>query len=175
MAREGFFGIACGVGAIIVTILQWMYPQISPYVGWTTVSLLSLSCIYLVIKGVRLKGKEQSKPFILTPHTYALGLSGMTGYPNEPENAEWLLLEVSVSAIDKPIDTLDLIIDGNPIPADHWPGKNVAAFNVYFKVTEWRWKGKKNVELIAHVSGETHSSGRVPIDFNVEHWGSHRI
>ena len=70
------------------------------------------------------------------------------------ENATWLLLEVSVNAIDKPIDTLDVIIDGKTIPANHWHGKIVTAFNVYFNVTEWQYKGKNQVELIAYVGGK---------------------
>ena len=118
-------------------------------------------------------GAEQS--LVLTPHTYAIGLSGMTGYPNEPDNADWLCLEVAVNPINKPIDTLDLLIDSETIHANHWPCKNVAAFNVYFNVTEWRWKGKKQVELIANVGDKMHSSDRINIDFNVEAWGYHRI
>ena len=116
---------------------------------------------------------EQS--LVLTPHTYAIGLSGMTGYPDEPDNAEWLCLEVTVHPSSKPIDTLDLLIGSETIPANDWPGKNVAAFSVYFRVTGWKWKGIIQVELQAHIQGAVHSSGRIPIDFNVEHGGSHRI
>lgn len=119
--------------------------------------------------------KENQQSLVLTPHTYAIGLSDMTGYPKEPENAAWLLLEVAVNAIGNAIDTLDLIIDGKTIPADHWSGKIVTAFNVYFNVTEWQYKGKNQVELIAHVGDKMYRSGRITIDFNVEPWGSHRI
>ncbi len=116
------------------------------------------------------------KSLVLTPHAWAIGLSGMTGYPKKPENATWLCFEVSVNAISKPIDTLDLIIDGKSIPANQWHGKIVTAFNAYFKVTEWQWKGENQIELIAHIEGKSHSSGRIPIDFNVEPSGrSHRI
>jgi hypothetical protein len=128
----------------------------------------------LIIKHQNNRNKEQSV-LVLTPHAWAIGLSGMTGYPNEPENAAWLLLDVSVNAIDKPINTLDLIIDGKTIPANHWPGKNVTAFNVYFNVTEWQYKGKNQVELIAYVGDKMYRSGRITVDFNVEVWGSHRI
>lgn len=116
---------------------------------------------------------NNDESLVLTPHQYAIGLSGMTGYPDEPANAYWLCLEVAVHPSNKPIDTLDLLIDYKPIPANDWPGKNVAAFNVYFEVTGWKWKGKNQVELIAN---KKHSSGRIPIDFNVEPSGrSHRI
>jgi len=97
----------------------------------------------------------------------------MTGYPIEPENAARLLLEVSVNAIDKPIDTLDLIIYGKTISANRWLGKIVTAFNVYFNVTEGQYKGNNQVGLIAKVGGNPHSSGRIPIDFDVEVWGKH--
>ncbi len=111
-----------------------MNPSIPPIVGWPIVGVLGILFVSFLIIGIR--KKESQKSLILTPHTYAIGLSGMTGYPTEPENAAWLLLGVSVNAIDKPIDTLDLIIDGKAIPANHWHGKNVTAFNVYFNVTE---------------------------------------
>ncbi len=116
---------------------------------------------------------EQS--LVLTPHTYAIGLSGMTGYPDKPDNAYWLCLEVTVHPSSKPIDTLDLLIGATTIPANDWSGKNVAAFSVYFNVTDWKWKGEIQVELQARIQGVVHSSGRIPIDFNVELWGSHRI
>lgn len=111
-------------------------------------------------------GTEQS--LVLTPHTYAIGLSGMTGYPDEPDNASWLCLEVSVNPVDKPIDKLDLLIGDESIPTNHWPRENVAAFHAYFNITEWRWKGENQVELIAYVGDKMHSSGRKNIDFNVD-------
>ncbi len=114
---------------------------------------------------------SSAKSLVLTPHSWAIGLSGMTRYPKEPENEAWLRMEVSVNAIDKPIDTLDVIIDGKTIPANHWHGKNVSAFTVYFKVTEWHWKGKHQVELISKVCNDTSSSGRFPIDFDAEPGG----
>ena len=118
-------------------------------------------------------GVEQS--LVLTIHTWAVGHSGMTGYPKEPENAFWLYLGVAVNPISQPIDTLDILIDGETIPANHWSGRNVAAFNVYFNVTEWYRKGEKQVELIAKVGGKEHSSGRISIDFDVEAFGRHLV
>jgi len=173
MSKEGSFSLALGLGAISWAVVQSMNPLISPIVGWPIVGILGILAVFFLIIGIR--KKESQKSLILTPHTWAIGLSGMTGYPDEPENAAWLLLEVSVNAIDKPIDKLDLIIDGKPIPANYWPGKNVTAFNVYFNVTEWQWKGKNQVELIAYIGDKMQTSARIPIDFNVEPWGRHRI
>jgi len=116
---------------------------------------------------------EQS--LVLSIRSWAIGLTGMTGYPKEPGNAAWLLLEVSVNAIDKPIDTLDIIIGGKTIPANHWLSRKVTAFNTYFNVSEWQYKGKNQIELIAYVGGKMHSSGRITIDFDVEVWGKHLI
>jgi len=173
VSKESYFSLAFACGAIIWAVVQGMYPLISPIVGWPIVGVLVILAVLFLVIGMR--KKESQKLLVLTPHTYAIGLSGMTGYPNEPENAEWLLLEVFVNPIDKPINTLDVVIDGKTIPANHWPGKIVTAFNVYFNVTEWRWKGKNQVELIAYVGDKMYRSGRMTIDFNVEPWGSHRI
>jgi hypothetical protein len=133
------------------------------------VGILAILAVSFFVIGKR--KKESRKTLILTPLAWAIGLSGMTGYPKEPKDEAWLHLEVSVNVIDKPIDTLDLIIDSKPIPANQWHGKIVTAFHVYFKVTEWQWKGKNQVELVAHVGGELYSSGRVTIDFSVEPGG----
>jgi len=147
------------------------FPDIPSWV-WFQVAFVSLLIIpFIAFHKVRVQrdkapGAEQS--LVITPHTYAFGLSGMTGYPDEPDNAYWLCLEVSVNPIDKPIDTLDLLIGEKKVPANHWLGKNVAAFNAYFNITEWRWKGKNQVELIAYVGDKMHRSGRENIDFNVE-------
>ena len=173
MPKEGYFSLASAIGAISCAVVQAMYPLISPIVGWPIVGVLGILAVSFLIKGIR--KKESQKLLILTPHTYAIGLSGMTGYPDKPLNADWLCLEVTVSPIDRPIDTLDLIIDGKPIPADDWHRKNVAAFSVYFNVTSWKWKGIIQVELQARIQGVVHSWGRIPVDFNVEHGGRHRI
>ena len=144
MSKELSITMAFSAGAGAMAVLQMMYPLIPPIVGWPIVGVLVVLALRFFIIGIR--KKEGQKSLILTPHTSAIGLSGMTGLPDKPLNALWLCLGVSVNAIDKPIDTLDLIIDGKPpIPANHWPGKNVTAFHVDFNVTEWRMKGEKQV------------------------------
>jgi len=173
MSKEGYFSLALGLGAISWAVVQSMNPFISPIVGWPIVGILGIFAVSFLIIGTR--KKESQKSLVVTPHTYAIGLSGMTGYPGEPENADWLCLEVTVHPSSKSIDTLDLLIGSETIPANDWPGKNVAAFSVYFNVTGWKWKRIIQVELQARIQGTVHSSGRIPIDFNVEHWGSHRI
>lgn len=173
MSKENYFAIAFGVVAVGGGMLQMIYPQISPNIGLPIVGILGILALTFFIIGIRKKGSQET--LILTVHSWAIGLTGMTGYPKEPENVAWLLLAVSVNAIKRPIDTLDLIIDGKPIPAYHWHGKIVTTFNVYFNVTKWQYKGKNQVELIAKVGGKPYSSGRIPIDFNVEVWGKHLI
>ncbi len=165
--------MAFGLVAIIWAVVQGMYPLIPPLVGWLIVFLLVIPAAFLLIAGI--KGKEIQKSLVLTPHAWAIGLSGMTGYPAEPENIDWLLLEVFVNPVDKPIDALDLVIDDKTIPANQWLDKIVNVFNVHFNVTEWRWKGKNQVELFAYVGDKKYRSGRITIDFNVEPFGSHRI
>ncbi len=167
MSKEGYFSLALGIVAISWAVVQSMNPFISPQVGWPIVGILGILAVFFLIAGIR--KKESQKSLILTPHTSAIGLSGMTGFPDKPLNALWLCLGVSVNAIHKPIDTLDLIINGKPpIPANYWHGKNVAAFHVCFNVTELQMKGEKQVELIAKVSNNMTSSGRFTIDFNRE-------
>ena len=175
MSKEFLITAAFGVGAGAMATLQMTYPVIPQLVGLPIAGALGALAVMFLIIGIR--KKEGHKSLILTPNTSTIGLSGMTGLPDKPLNALWLCLGVSVSAIDKPIDTLDLIIDGKPpTPANNWPGKNVTAFHVDFNVTEWRMKGEKQVELIAKVGNNTTSSGRFPIDFNREPSGrSHRI
>ena len=116
---------------------------------------------------------EQS--LVLTPRAYAFGVSSMTDYPDEPDNADWLYFNVAVNPISKPIDTLDLLIDGEPIPVDNWTREIVAGFDAYFNVTRWRWKGEHQVELIAKVGGKEHSSGRRNIDFSKMDYGKYRF
>jgi hypothetical protein len=175
MSKESYFGIACGIGAVAVTIIDNITPQLAPIVGWPIAIALFALCGILLIKGIR--KKESHELLVLTPHTSAIGLSGMTGYPDKPLNALWLCLGVSVNPIsNKPIDTLDLLIDSETIHANQWSGKNVAAFHVDFDVTGWQMKGEKQVELIAKIGNNTASSGRFPIDFSREPSGrSHRI
>lgn len=108
--------------------LAGAYLDISGKVGFPTwLWMLLLGIAFIVVPFVafhkvkvqrdKALGAEQS--LVLTPHTYAIGLSGMTGYPDEPDNADWLCLEVAVNPINKPIDTLDLLIDSKTIHANH--------------------------------------------------------
>ena len=166
MGKEGYFASSLGFMAIAVAVVQKMNTSIPPIVGWPIVGLLGIAAILFLIIGIRKKESQQT--LVLTVRSWAIGLTGMTGYPKEPENAAWLLLDVSVNAIERPIDTLDVIIDGKTIPANHWHGKIVTSFHVCFNVTEWWMKGKNQVELIAYVGDKMHRSGRKNIDFNVE-------
>lgn len=139
--------------------------------------LLLLIVPFKIFHKVRVQRDEAlgaERSLVLTPHRYAIGLSGMTGYPDEPENAYWLHLEVAVNPTSKPIDTLDLLIGSETIPVNNWPRENKVVFDVYFNITEWRWKGKNQVELIAHVGNKKHRSGRINIDFNIEPGGRGR-
>jgi hypothetical protein len=180
-------GIGGVLGAVATTTDKGV---LLPAWGWFVISVVALSVAqFLAFHKVRVQRDELKRqldeannkradllPLVLTPHAYAIGLSGMTGYPKEPENAAWLCLEVAVSPTNRAIDTLDLIIDGQTIPVNHWPGKNVTAFNAYFNVTEWRGKGKNQVELIAHAGEKMSRSGRIDVGFNIEPSGrSHRI
>ena len=173
MSREGNIFVALTILALIMVVVQMIYPQIPPYIGWPIVGILGILVLSFFIIGIR--KKESQETLILTVRSWAIGLTGMTGYPKEPENAAWLRLEVVVNPIGKPIDTLDLLIGSETIPAYHWHGKIVTAFNVYFNVTKWQWKREHQVELIAKVGGKPHSSGRIPIDFNVEPGGFGRL
>ena len=170
MSKESYFSFVLGFGAIIWAVVQGMYPVISPIVGWPIVGGLGIRAIFFLIIGIRKKKSQMS--LILTPRTYAIGLSGMTGYPNKPDGAYWLRLEASVNAAyNKPIDTLDLLIGAATIHANSWPGRKVAAFTVYFNITDWKWKGESQVELQARMQGAVHSSGRISIDFDAEPGG----
>jgi len=129
-------------------------------------ALMILESAYRVYKKVeRIKA---DKSLVITPLSYSIGPTGMPGYPKEPDQAYWLCLEVFVNPIDKPIDSIELLIDGVEIPASNWPGIYVAAFNACFNITEWRWKGQNQIELIANVGKDKFSSGKVTIDFDIE-------
>lgn len=129
-------------------------------------TIIMLESAYRVYE--RIHKIKPDKSLTITPLSYSIGPTGMPGYPKEPENAYWLCLEVFVNPIDKAIDSLDLMIDGVKIPASNWPGVYVAAFNTCFNITEWRWKGQKNIELIADVGKDKFSSGKITIDFDIE-------
>ena len=115
---------------------------------------------------------EQS--LILTPRTYRIGLSGMSGMakcPDKPDGAYWLCLDVSTNAVNKAIDTLDLIIEGKPIHANQWDRKIATSFTVCFSVTDWKGKGIIQVDLRAHIEGDGYSIVRRPIDFDIQPGG----
>jgi len=161
-----------GAGAYLDISGAWGFPT------WLWLTMLGVAAIivpFIAFHRVRVQrdaalGAEQS--LVLTPRTYAIGLSGMTGYPNKPDGAYWLRLEASVNATyNKPIDTLDLLIGDATIHANSWPGRKTAAFTVYFNVTDWKWKGEIQVELQARIQGAVHSSGRINIDFNADPGG----
>jgi hypothetical protein len=148
------------------------------FLFWFSIGLLILGLCFIAIairryvKGGKDKSLDTEQSLVLTPHTYAIGLSGMTGYPNKPDGAYWLRLEASVNAAyNKPIDTLDLLIGAATIHANSWPRRKVAAFTVYFNVTDWKWKGEIQVELQARIQSAVHSAGRINIDFNAEPGG----
>lgn len=154
------------------------FTGIPSWVWFQVAFVLLLIICFIAFHRVRVQrdkalGAEQS--LVLTPHAYAIGLSGMTGYPQKPENAAWLRLEVTVNPISKPINTLDLLIGSETIPVNNWSCKIVATFTAYFNVTDWQWKGEHQVELIAKVGGKPYTSGRTPIDFNVEPGGLGRL
>ena len=153
-------------GNQFIGIPSWVWFQ----VGFVLLLIIPFIAFHKV-RVQRDKVLEAQQSLILTPHSWAIGLSGMTDYPNKPENAYWLRLQVSANAIDKPIDTLDLIIDGKTIPANQWQGKIATSFTVYFNVTDWKWKGKIQVDLQARIKGDVRSLVRVPVDFNVEPGG----
>lgn len=146
---------------------------------WIGIGVLSIFIAqFLVFHKVRVQrdealGAEQS--LVLTPRVYAFGVSGMTDYPDEPDNADWLYFDVAVNPIKKPVDTLDLLIDGEPIPVDNWTREIVTGFHAYFNVTRWRWQGEHQVELIAKVGGKEHSSGRRNIDFSKTDYGKYHF
>jgi len=172
MSREYYIATTFFIATTAMVVAQMTYPEIASCVGLPIIGVLVLVAIVFLIIGIR--KKESQETLILTPHTSAIGLSGMTGFPDKPLNALWLGLGVSVNTVKKPIDTLDLIIANNPpIPANYWAGKIVTEFTVYFNVTEWRGKGERQIELLAD---KKHTSGRIPIDFSREPSGrSHSI
>ena len=77
MGKESYFGFVLGLAALIGGVVQIMNTPISPIVGWPIVGILGVLAVLFLIIGIR--KKEIQKSLILTPHTYAIGLSGMTG------------------------------------------------------------------------------------------------
>lgn len=151
-------------------MIQNICPSIPPCVGWPIVGVLVIFTIVFLVIGIRKKGVHKS--LIITPHAWAIGLSGMTGYPKEPNGTCWFRLEFYTNDIDKPIDTLDLIVDGKPIPANHWHAKIATSFTEYFNITDWKQKHIIHVDLQARIKGDVPSLVRImPIDFDIEPGG----
>ncbi len=117
--------------------------------------------------------QSDEQVLVITLQAYAIGLSGMTGYPKKPRNKRWLCLEGIVYPGDSFIETLDLLLDGQTIHANDWPGKSVAALRVQFDVSGWERAGQKQIELVARVRGIPHRLGREHVDFDVEPFGHH--
>ncbi len=94
-----------GAGSLIGLYLNIYRDASIPIWVWIGIGVLSIFIVqFLVFHRVRVQrdralAAEQS--LVLTPHTWAIGLSGMTGYPDEPENADWLYLGVAVNPIKK--------------------------------------------------------------------------
>lgn len=154
------------------------FTGISSWVWFQVAFVFLLIIPFIAFHRVRVQrdeALEAEDSLVLTPRVYAFGVSSMTDYPDEPDNADWLYFDVAVNPISKPIDTLDLLIDGEPIPVDNWTREIVAGFHAYFNVTRWRWKGEHRVELIAKVGGKEHSSGRRNIDFSKMDYRKYRF
>ena len=163
--------MALGLGTICLGVVQGMYLVIPPTVGWPIVAMLFIGAISLCIIGIRKKeGQKESFVSTIDFHAWAIGISGYRGYPQKPDNAYWLYLEISTN---QSIDTLDLLI-GDRYIAANLPCRFSHIFNAYFKVTEWRYTGEHQVELIVNKArNNSISSGRKPIDFNMEPFGRH--
>jgi len=170
----GFLGGATG------QIMNIWQDLTIPFWVWIALAVFSLVIAqFLAFHRVRIqrdKALESEQSLILTPRVYAFGVSSMTDFPDEPDNADWLYFDVAVNIIKKPIDTLDLQIETEPrIPVDNWKRGIVAGLHAYFNVTRWRWKGEHQVELIAKVEGKEYSSGRMKIDFSKMDFGKYQI
>ena len=151
-----------------------MTGYINLLLGWIIIGISTIGGLALIILGCRKKGdkssfEEQKKSLIPTIdfHTYEFGLSGYKRYPKEPNEVWWLKLEISIDHINRSIDTLDLVIEGESIPVN-LPCKFSHIFHGYFNVSKWRDTSKHQVELRAKVGNEPISSGRKLIDFNME-------
>jgi hypothetical protein len=174
MSRENRFALASILIAIACAVGQIMHPLIPPALGWPIVGILVISAILLLITGIRKKeGQKESLIPTIDFHAYGFGLSGYRGYPKEPDESWWLNLEISIDRINRPIDTLDLVIEGEYIPVN-LPCKFSHIFHGYFKVSKWRHTGEHQIELIAKAGNEPISSGRKSIDFNMEPFGKHQ-
>ncbi len=81
MSKEGYFASALGLLAIVVAILQAMYPVIPPYIGWPIVVVLGIAAIVLFIKGAGVKPEKLvlSRLYLLLRFTQRHTSVGETG------------------------------------------------------------------------------------------------
>jgi len=61
MPREGYFGLAVGLLAIIAGVLQGMYPVIPAIIGWPIVAILGFAAFVLCDIGIRKKEYEKTQ------------------------------------------------------------------------------------------------------------------
>lgn len=174
MSRGNWFALGFGVVAISLTVVQIMNPPIPPTVGWLSVAILWALAILFFIKGIRKRENRELLIPTIDFHEYGFGLSGYREYPKETNEGWWLNLEISIDQINRSIDTLDLVIEGEYIPVN-LPCKFSHIFHGYFKVSKWRYTGEHQIELIAKMGNESINSGRKSIDFNMEPFGKHQI
>ena len=168
----GLFVAVLIVSVIIIRILQALFkPQTDSGLSQSVSESQVQGNVFQVGRDVNVNmSSEQS--LVLTMSEYAIGIEGYRGYPDNPAGADILCLWVVMSPASR-LDTLDLLVSSSPpIPAIDWSGKIEAAFHVYY-VSAWRYKGKVQVELVGKAGSNTHSSGRKPIDFNMEPFGRH--
>lgn len=68
MAKESYYGLALGLAAIAVGVLQQMLKVMPPLLGWGVVCASGIGAIILVILGAR-KGKSQESQSITAQQT----------------------------------------------------------------------------------------------------------
>jgi len=179
MSKERYSGWALAVVAAIMVVVQMTFPQISPCVGWPIIALLSVCAIIFVMKGIKksesVLGNTPEQASVLSLTAWGIGIAGYRDYPDKPAEA-WLLRLWVVVSPSRPIATLDLFVGSEPIPipAIDWTRKTEIAFTVHFDVSKWRYRSDIQVELVANKeSGDTYTSGRKTIDFDMEPFGQH--
>jgi len=169
-----FINFLFSLAMIVINVITVALPESGGWIPIAIVGALWLVCnaifFYIVFKS-----KILHKTLILTPQSWAIGLSNMTGYPKAPDNEYWLRFVVDMySTYNKPIDKMELHIDDRGdkcISANSLPEEVSGAFAVYFNVTGWMQKGIIPVTLCAYIDGFVRSSVSKKIDFNAEPGG----
>ncbi len=110
---------------------------------------------------------------IITLNAWGIGITGHRGYPSkQTDETWWLRLETSVDSAGRPIDRMDLVIDDNkPIPAHNWTRQVESHFNLHFDISEWRYKGTHQIELVAYCGDTVSRTVKKPVDFDMEPFG----